>query len=132
MRWTSLILIPALSVMGCSSQSSNAGEPSAEQALPARAALLLSGDERSLAHLKDQLGDLVGRANIELGASDPTIRSSVSVLPPRPGSLETHNVSLPTVFDLILKNGDCFVVRQETGEETRLQDVTCVPDPGAS
>ena len=90
-------------------------------------ALLLGGDLESRERLKDHLSDAVGRATIELGAGNPSVSSSVTVLPPPLSSQEDRATRLPITFDLTLRNGECFAVRRNDGEEFRLDGVTCIP-----
>jgi hypothetical protein len=76
--------------------------------------------------LKAALAGAMGRARIELGAGDPTREPVVAVLPPPLGPNEDRSPATPALFDLVLRGGDCYAVRRDTGEETALAGVECV------
>jgi hypothetical protein len=102
--------------------------PAACQSVESSApAVLASGDAENLAALNAALARAMGRARIELGASDPTVAPSVSVLPPPLGSHEDRSTVVPTQFNLILRDGACFAVRGDTGEAFELAGVRCRP-----
>jgi len=67
--------------------------------------------------LKSALSSSLHRANIDLG----------TVLPPPVGPYETNSVALPIRFDIVLRDGVCYVVRTKTREAFALKDVMCVP-----
>jgi len=77
--------------------------------------------------LKSALSSSLHRANIDLGPSDPSASSSITVLPPPVGPYETNSVALPIRFDIVLRDGVCYVVRTKTREAFALKDVMCVP-----
>ena len=88
-------------------------------------AVLANGEPESLDALKTALAGAVGRAQIELGPSDPTTSSVVTVPPPPLHPTETHSTAMPTTFKLMLKNGDCIAVNEKTGEVYALKGVSC-------
>ena len=67
----------------------------------------------------------MGRAQIELGAGDPTQDPTIAVLPPPLGPGEDRSTATPVYFDIILKDGECAVIRRDTGEEFPLDGVPC-------
>ncbi len=81
----------------------------------------------TVAALRAALGTALGRARVTLGPEDLAVSSTISVLPPPPGPLETHSLARPAVFDLVLEAGTCLAVERETGERVRLDGVRCVP-----
>lgn len=87
-------------------------------------------DEANLSALRAALGEALGRARVELGPENLAASSSVSVLPPPPGPLETHSLARPAVFDLVLEDGVCLAIARESGERVRLTGVGCVPAGG--
>jgi hypothetical protein len=87
-------------------------------------AVLASEDD--IPALKAALAGALGRARIELGAGDPTREPVVAVLPPPLGPNEDRSPATPALFDLVLRNGGCYAVSRETGEETALAGVECV------
>ncbi|MAP96333.1 MAG: hypothetical protein CMK07_15415 [Ponticaulis sp.] len=125
-------LAAATTLAACASadpQAEPAGPSTEGDGVYSGPAILLSGDTASLDKLIEHLADAMGRAEIELGAGDPTITSSVSVLPPPGGPLEGRNVSTPEIFNLSLRDGVCYASRVSKCEEIELADVTCVPPP---
>lgn len=77
------------------------------------------------------LAAAVDRAQIQLGPGDLTRDSVISVLPPRPGPQEGSSTAMPTIFDIVLMDGDCYVQERESGEMFPLNGITCSPaDPG--
>jgi len=69
----------------------------------------------------------LNRAQIELGAGNPTLVPSVSVLPPRPTDFETRSPAMPEIFNLFVQDGRCYAVRDGSDIEIPLPDVTCHP-----
>ena len=105
----------AAAIIGC--QSHTAPAP----------AVLVNTDEDTMRVLHAVLADAMGRAQIELGAGDPTQDSVIAVLPPPLGPGEDRSTATPAYFDLMLKGGDCILVRRETGETFALDGVQCNP-----
>lgn len=91
---------------------------------PAR---LESPDEASISRLKAVLADALGRDTIRLGAGDLAADTTVTVLPPPPGPLETHSLATPIPFDIVMEGSQCYVIRRATSERYRLNGVDCVP-----
>ncbi|MEM5518453.1 hypothetical protein WNY37_15965 [Henriciella sp. AS95] len=89
-------------------------------------ATLTRSDDATLSRVKSVLAEAMGRQNIRLGAGDLTEETSVTVLPPNLGPLETNSPAIPVPFDIVTDGRHCFVVRRETGEKYRLSDVDCV------
>lgn len=113
-RHTALALAALLTLSACTTAS--ASEP----------ARLESPDERSISRLKAVLAEAVGRENIRLGAGDLAMDTSVVVLPPPSGPLETHRTAIPIPFDIVMEASQCFVIRRATGERYKLNGVDCV------
>lgn len=88
-------------------------------------AVLETTDGASLSKLKAVLAADMGVARVELGAGDLETQSVISVLPPRLGGLETRSLAIPTQFDLLSMNGDCYVVRQGTEKLIPVRGVGC-------
>jgi len=84
-------------------------------------------DPQTLSHLKAALAPAVGRANIEFGPSAAARTTTLGVLPPPLGPLETHSTALPILFEVVIKDGKCLAVRRDTGTEVELTGVTCRP-----
>lgn len=81
----------------------------------------------SLNDLKVALSQMMPTGRIDFGPSDPTETSSITVLPPPVGQHETRSTALPVRFDLILRDGNCFVMRHDTGDSRELHKGACVP-----
>jgi len=92
---------------------------------PKQLAVFDTADDTSMAALRSTLAKAMGVATVELGPGDPSVSSTVSVLPPRPGPYEMNSPAMPTIFDIVTEQGNCFVVRRETGEAYALDGVAC-------
>ena len=88
-------------------------------------AVLTDTSPETMATVTGVLAAAVDRAQIELGAGDPTRDTFVSVLPPPPGPMEGNSPALPSVFDIILMDGDCYVQDRTTGTMYPLTGVEC-------
>lgn len=95
----------------------------------AQPALLMQGDGGALDRLRAALAREMGRA-VDLGPSDPTRSSVISVLPVPAGPQNDRNMALPTVFRLESDGRTCALVREETGARIVLDGVTCRAAPG--
>lgn len=92
-------------------------------------AVLADDSPETMTTLKSTLAEAMGRANIELGAGDPTQSSTISVLPPPLGPMETASTAMPTVFTLMMEGDTCMAVHSETGEKYPM-DLPCRPAEG--
>ena len=90
-------------------------------------AILTDDSPETMAALKAGLGEAMGRTYIEIGASDPTKQSTVSVLPLPLSATDDRSVERPTLFDLVLEDGICYAIKRETSEKTPLPNVPCRP-----
>lgn len=88
-------------------------------------ALLENGDAETLAELKIALGEALGRAQIEFGPWDPSVDTSLSVLPPPLSGDEGASPVLPVIFDLKLDGDTCYAVRRDTNETVSLGSLKC-------
>ena len=94
---------------------------------PAVPAVMTDTSETSMAALKSTLGTAMQTASVNLGPGDLTQTSTITVLPPRPGPLEGNSPALPVQFTLMIENGDCILVRADTGESYAHSAVPCKP-----
>lgn len=92
-----------------------------------RPAVLADKSPETMAEVTGVLSSAVNRAQIQLGASDPTVQSMISVLPPAPGAHESNSPAMPIVFDIVLMGEDCYVRSREGGEMYALSGVACAP-----
>jgi len=111
-------IIPFLTALAISACQHN------QNAVPA---ILADDSAETLDALKTSLAAAMDRAQIELGAGDPTAVPSVSVLPPRPTDFETRSPAMPVVFNLFVQNGRCYAVRDGSDSEIALPNVMCRP-----
>lgn len=88
-------------------------------------ALLMQGDVAALDQLKAALAREMGRSPVDLGPSDPTRSSTISVLPLPAGPLNDRDLSLPTVFRLESDGRTCALVREGATTRIALDGVTC-------
>jgi hypothetical protein len=108
--------------MGVPLGGCQAMEPSTETS---QAAVLQSADAETLARVRAMLSQATGRAEIDLGAGDPTREPVLIVLPPPLGPLETRSLAVPIRFDIELRGARCYVVRTDTGAAFPLDGVAC-------
>ena len=90
-------------------------------------ATLTDASPETLSVLTGVLAAAVDRAQIQLGPGDLTKESVISVLPPRPGPLEGNSPAMPTIFDIVLVDGDCYVRERQSGEMFPLTGIACTP-----
>lgn len=90
-------------------------------------AIIASSDPETLATVKTALAGAMGKARVEISPADLTESTTISVLPPRPTSLEGRSVVKPTPFDIEMRGEDCVAVRRDTGEAYDLPGVDCRP-----
>lgn len=108
---------------GCqatASQPVEVGSLKAAESADQKAEVNLS-DPHVRDRLSSQLGSVVGRAKVELGPLGAGWSSVVTVLPPRPGTYETHSPAMPEPFDIVLRDGICMAIRRSTGEAFKLE-----------
>lgn len=75
--------------------------------------------------LSAQFQDVIGRANIQLADLSDTSSSTLSVLPPPPGSLEGNSLAMPEIFDLTIEKGICQAQSRRTGKTLSLTGLPC-------
>ncbi|ABI78157.1 putative lipoprotein [Hyphomonas neptunium ATCC 15444] len=88
-------------------------------------AILTDPSPETVAAVTGVLAAAVDRAEIQLGPGDLTRDSVISVLPPRPGPMEGNSPAVPTIFDIVLMDGDCYVQERASGELFPLTGITC-------
>jgi hypothetical protein len=98
------------------------------QSAPAsQAAVLSKNDPQTMQTVEAVLARAMDRARVTIGPGDLTKMSTIAVLPPRLSPLEDRSPAKPALFDIVLKDGACFVVRREDGASFPLADVSCLP-----
>lgn len=90
-------------------------------------AVLETADEPTIAEVKSVLARAMNDASVEIGAGDLTEVSTITALPPQLNPNEDRSLAAPTQFDLMIRDGSCFLVRRDTGEEFALSGVACKP-----
>jgi len=93
-------------------------------------AVLKNADESSMQTLKSALAKAMNTSKVELGASDPTSSSTMSVLPKSVRGLygnDHANFALPTQFDLMMEGRHCYLLKRGTDTRIPLKGVNCRP-----
>jgi len=93
-------------------------------------AVLKSADESSMQALKSALAKAMKTSKVELGASDLTSSSTISVLPKSVTGLygnDQANFALPTQFDLMMDGNDCYLLKRGSDNKIPLEGVNCTP-----
>ena len=88
-------------------------------------ATLANADAETLSRVKTTLARAVNRARVELGPGDFTQSSVIPVLPPPLSANEDRSPATPVIFDIVMEDGECFLVRRDTGEAFVLEGVEC-------
>jgi hypothetical protein len=88
-------------------------------------AVLEDGSDETLSALRSHLAEAMGVANVELGAGDPTLVSTISVLPPRLGEHETRSPATPTQFNLIMIGKTCYAEQEGSDTPVELTGIAC-------
>jgi hypothetical protein len=91
----------------------------------AKPARLTAPNATTIATVRAVLATAIGRPNIALGPEDMATSSSISVLPPPLGPLETRSLVLPKMFDIKVQNGACILVARDDGKVYPLDGVSC-------
>ncbi|MEO0466215.1 MAG: hypothetical protein AAF216_06705 [Pseudomonadota bacterium] len=107
-------LLATLGLAGCHTTSMQPAE-------------VMDNSPETRAALSSQLGSAVGRARIDISPVDLSGASTVSVLPPPLGQMETASTAMPTSFDIMTSDGACYAVHSKTGEVVALEGVACEP-----
>jgi hypothetical protein len=89
---------------------------------PAR---LSSTSPQVMARVKAVLATAMGTNRIELGPEDHSRSTSLTVLPPPLGPLETRSLAVPSVFDIVKEGASCALVARTTGRRFPLTGVAC-------
>lgn len=110
-------LVCCLALAGCQTVD-------AAPAVPAVADLSTSD---AVARAQIVLAQALGRGRVELGPHDGARAATLSVLPPPPGARETHYMAIPILFDVVLRDGKCHVIRRDTKQVYDLHGIACRP-----
>lgn len=90
-------------------------------------AVLVEVDEETVITIRKSVAEALNKATVELGASDLTVSSTLSVLPPRPTQFETRSLAKPILFDLMSDGEVCYLVQHGTSEQIVIEGITCRP-----
>ena len=90
-------------------------------------ALLLPKDYGSYDILHNAIFDSVGGMRVESIDGDPTTTSTLIVSPSEPTQYEMNSIFLPVVFELRVKDGNCYMVNKNEQFEVDLPDLECKP-----
>jgi hypothetical protein len=75
--------------------------------------------------VRSVLAEAMGRTRIELGAGDPGRESVIAVLPLPIDPHEGNSLAKPTLFDILIQDGACFLRKQGEEKLYSLPSVTC-------
>jgi hypothetical protein len=90
-------------------------------------AVLPSQNAAAMDEIKTVAARAMNKASVTLGPGDPTQSPTIAVLPPALSAHETRSTAMPTLFDLMIIDGACMLVRREDGAGFALPGVSCVP-----
>jgi len=116
------VMASIMAITGSACQTTAQAQPSL--------AVLKNSDETSMQALKSALAKAMKTSKVELGASDPTNSSTISVLPKSLRGLygnDQANFALPTQFDLMMNGESCYLVKRGSDTKIPLQGVKCRP-----
>lgn len=116
---SSVIWAAAIS-LGLTSCNTMKDTPPQEQA-----AVLTDLSESALEIVRSQLAIHKGQNSLKLGAVDPQNPSVVPVLPPLPSKHDTLNFGRPELFNIIVRDGQCFAKSQNDNALILLSGVSC-------
>ena len=93
-------------------------------------AVLETADNASMQALKATLAKAMNTSRVDLGASDPTQSSNITVLPKSVVGIrggDYGNYALPTQFNLMMDGQNCYLVKRGTETKIMLDGVACIP-----
>ena len=93
--------------------------------IPVRAAVLLDDSQQAIVAIQSTLEPVLQQGRVNLGPSDLTRDSVITVLPPPPGPYEGNSPAMPRHFELVTDGKPCFL--RERGERAlhSLAGVNC-------
>jgi hypothetical protein len=93
--------------------------------IPVRAAVLLDDSQQAIVAIQSTLEPVLQQGRVNLGPSDLTRDSVITVLPPPPGPYEGNSPAMPRYFELVTDGKHCFL--RERGERAlhSLAGVNC-------
>ena len=116
LKFLLFVLFSLLLAMACKSENS--------KALPA---LLLPGDQSSLQLVRNAVFDSVRGMNVASIDGDMTVTSSLVASPREPNQYEMNSIFMPVWFELIIRDGNCYLVNKNEQFEVSLPYVKCKP-----
>lgn len=90
-------------------------------------ALLFPDDQQSINILRNAIVDSVGGMRIASIDGDPTATSSIVASPREPGRYEMNSIFRPVVFELRIKENNCYLVNKNDQLEVDLPELECKP-----
>lgn len=90
-------------------------------------ARLTSADAQSMTRVRAALATIIGRTRFELGPEDLTTSSTITVLPPPLGPMDTRSMAVPIVFDIVMIGQSCALVARDTKRTYPMDNVACTP-----
>lgn len=90
-----------------------------------RAAVLLDDNERAIKAIQSTLESVIQQGRVNLGPSELTRDSVITVLPPPPGPYEGNSPAMPRYFELVTDGQSCFLRERDARELHALPGVNC-------
>ena len=89
---------------------------------PAR---LTTSDAATVKRVMATLTQATGSQRIVLGPENLATTTTISVLPPPLGQYETRSPAMPEFYDIVKREGGCYLVQRTTGASYALNGVAC-------
>lgn len=118
-RFTGMTAVTALALSACQTLAAS------------QTATVNLRDPATASAVQVALAKAMNRAYVALSVADGDT-STITVLPPPLGPYEDRSTALPVHFDIVIDNGKCLAVRQDTGQAYPLRGVKCTPAGGAT
>jgi len=93
--------------------------------IPVRAAVLLDDSQQAIVAIQSTLEPVLQQGRVNLGPSDLTRDSVITVLPPPPGPYEGNSPAMPRYFELVTDGKHCFLRERGARELHALAGVNC-------
>jgi hypothetical protein len=89
---------------------------------PAR---LSNTSPQTMERVKAVLATAMGTNRIELGPENLSTSTSLTVLPPPLGPMDTRSLAVPSVFDIVKEGPSCALVLRTNGRRFPMTGVAC-------
>lgn len=90
-----------------------------------RPAVLLDDNEQAIMAIQSTLETVLQQGRVNLGPSQLTQDSVITVLPPAPGPYEGNSPAMPRYFELVTDGKQCFLRERGARDLHALAGVNC-------